>query len=136
MKRGAGSLHERRRTDLETFARHLGFEIPTQFPDGLIPDVTLGHRSWPKRLFVGDAKDTEHPTSQASRARLLAYVLRLEMEWEPHCLAIACRQAHGYLWSETLVELASDAGLGVQGEPWIRALSPETAVALVRLFSA
>lgn len=132
-ERSTSRLHERRRADLDTFARHLGFEIPTAFPDGLFPDVTLGHRLCPRRLFVGDAKDTEHPRTKASRARLLAYLLRLDMRWGPHALAIACRLAHASPWSEALVELVSDAGLRVRKEPWIRPLSQETAVVVVLL---
>ena len=130
---GVSRSHELRRSELETFANHLGFHIPVAFPDGSLPDVALVHANR-RALFVGDAKHTERPTSRATRARLCVYSSWLAPApgSGPNLFALAYPPGSGLGWSEVLVELVADAGL-VSDHPWVRPLSPRTEVALVRV---
>ena len=130
---GVSRSHELRRSELETFANHLGFHVPVAFPDGSIPDVALLHTDR-RAFFVGDAKHTERPTSRATCARLSVYSSWLASApgSGPDLFAIAYPPGVGPGWSELLVELVVDVGL-VPDHPWVRALSPRTEVALVRV---
>lgn len=130
---GVSRSHGLRRSELETFANHLGFHVPVTFPDGSVPDVALVH-SDRRALFVGDAKHTERPTSHATRARLCVYSswLAPASGSGPNLFALAYPPGAGPGWAELLVELVVDAGL-VPDRPWVRPLSPRTEVALVRV---
>ena len=130
---GVSHSHELRRSELETFANHLGFHVPVAFPDGSVPDVALVHADR-RALFVGDAKHTERPTSRATRARLCVYSSWLAPApgSGPDLFALAYPPASGPGWSELLVELVADVGL-VSDPPWVRRLSPRTELALVRV---
>lgn len=130
---GVSRSHEFRRSELATFANHLGFHIPVPFPDGSVPDVAFVHVDR-RALFVGDAKHTERPTSRATRARLSVYCSWLASApgSGPNLFALAYPPGSGPGWSEVLVELVVDAGL-FSDRPWVRPLSPRTEVALVRV---
>ena len=130
---GVSRSHGLRRSELETFANHLGFHLPVTFPDGSVPDVALVHADR-RALFVGDAKHTERPTSRATRARLGVYSSWLAPApgSGPDLFALAYPPGVGSGWAELLVELVVDTGL-VPDRPWVRPLSPRTEVALVRV---
>lgn len=119
---GISVSHERRRSELDTFARHLGFVLPAKLGDGLIPDVVLSHGVFRNRLFVADAKHTEKPDDRASIGRVSSYVSRLEMLKGTHIVAIACGGGFGRGWAEVLTGLISEAGLACHMSPWIRKL--------------
>jgi hypothetical protein len=71
-------LHDRNARVLSTLALLLGCHSNffIELPDGKRPDV-LRYDSIKKRLFIGDAKNTETPRNKNTQKRLFSYLLWL-----------------------------------------------------------
>lgn len=106
--------HEARRDELELLATLAGIHVPTYLGIGLEPDVT---RIDPRRriLFVGDAKETETPSSLSTRRRLARYAEAARPAAFSQA-AVVFAIAHpsppaGRRWSRLLLEVLEAAGL-------------------------
>lgn len=109
--------HESRVRDLETLATLAGFAAPLAFAWRLRPDVA---RVCPRSgaVFLGDAKDTETPGCDATRARLRWYVLGSRTVCAGRSLTIALAVAAGAApdWHIVLRQTARQAGLVPEAE--------------------
>jgi hypothetical protein len=75
---GRFELHDQNVTVLNTLSLLLGCysDFFIEFPDGKRPDV-LRYDAKKKRLFIGDAKNTETPKNKNTQKRLYSYLLWL-----------------------------------------------------------
>lgn len=130
------ACHERRRHDLETFARLLGFHTPFILPDGTRPDVLLIHPD-AHTLFLGDAKHVEKPSDRATPARLFGYLGWLSgvppRFRSPHFFALVHAPDSGCMWATLVRDLVDDADLFMAGDLWVRRLSGDTDITLACL---
>jgi len=111
--------HARRVLFLEALAGLLGCctDVSGGLPDGRRPDV-LRFSFFRKRLFIGDAKETEVPGSAATQSRLFGYI-----RWFAGHVAtpdrggvlVICfgRRADGRRWHDTVKALANEARVTV-----------------------
>lgn len=109
-------VHEERVALLENLARLAGYNrrVP-RLPDGSNPDVLL---SAGRRLFLGDAKATEHPNAVETRWRLGRYAAWLDRHARATgtacvfalCVEAAAQEAR---WAKTLGNLFP-GGLALQ----------------------
>jgi len=113
--------HARRVLFLEALSGLLGCSTGVRggLPDGRRPDVL--RFSFPrKRLFIGDAKETEVPGSAATQSRLFGYI-----RWFVAHLAnpgregvvVICfgRRADGRRWHDTIKALANEGRVVLTG---------------------
>src|SRR5579875_789477 len=107
-----GPVHEERVRTLEALATLAGFltELPG-LPDGRRPDVVrvcVRHR----RLFLGEAKDSEGPGDQEALTRLMRYVA-WSQEAGRHgsaLLVVCCGRSSARRWASALTALAYEGG--------------------------
>lgn len=104
-------LHEARRDVLGDVASLAGFYIDVPLAADEYPDVVRLHHHRPA-LFVGDAKATESPSCEATRARLTRY-FRTARNWLASgfdvTIAIGHATADGETWTSLLTNAARDA---------------------------
>src|SRR4051812_39280177 len=109
----ARSPHQQRVEVLEEMARIAGFDVETLvFPDGTRPDVLRGC-SESRRLFIGDAKDTESPGCTATRLRLTRYAAWSTSLASNHVLALGVPTTSDLPgWKWLLSNVCRDVGYG------------------------
>lgn len=104
-------LHEARRGVLGDVAALAGFLIDLQLGAGEYPDVARLHIQRPA-LLVGDAKATESPACEATRARLASY-FRAIRDWLTagfDVTVVICHSAaEPERWARLLLDAARDA---------------------------
>ncbi len=108
-----GVAHEDRVDVLVALATLVGAAIDLRWlPDGTEPDVL---RFSPQRhlLFVGEAKDTEHPRGSETMVRLaryLTWVISHARSGRIGILVLCCPRATTTPWSGTITCLARELG--------------------------
>lgn len=112
-------LHDRNVSTLNTLAVLLGCysDFFTELPDGKRPDV-LRYDSSKRRLFIGDAKNTETPRNRDTQKRLFSYMLWLSAyvskPGRQAVFAICFRRSADLNgWVQTVHSLAVAAEVGI-----------------------
>jgi hypothetical protein len=105
------ALHDARLHVLGDVAALAGFYIDLPFAQGERPDIVRLHHQRPS-LLVGDAKATESPGCEATRARLTRY-FRTGRKWSSAGFGVRVALCHGPVdperWAILLCRAARDA---------------------------
>lgn len=125
-----GPAHEERVRTLVALALLAGATTDLRaLPDGTVPDVLRFSRER-GLLFVGEAKDTEHPRTSDAMVRLghyLTWVVSHAHGGRASVLAVCCQRSAAASWSATVTSLAAE--LGWPGcIPSVHAMGPRSGV--------
>jgi hypothetical protein len=126
IKEAEGSEHIRLREIAEELATGAGFPTDVSELDGCYPDVLRIGKTYPRVMFVADAKDAANQRATDSRAQILGYIQsikkRLDAGLHGAIVLIATNDEKAAReWEEALPVVAKEAGVTVAGCQYIPA---------------